>query len=78
MKAPATVEQFTVAALERLGGAAEEEAPGLFTVLWPARNMTDRAPKNRGKRRMSGTSMNRPILTRSGAKRTHCGSLQHS
>ena len=41
MKAPATVEQFTVAALERLGGAAEEEAPGLFTVLWPARNMTD-------------------------------------
>lgn len=41
MKAPATVEQFTVAALERLGGAAEEEAPGLFTVLWPARGMTD-------------------------------------
>ncbi len=35
MRAPATVEAFTVEALERLGGAVEEQAPGLFTVLWP-------------------------------------------
>ncbi len=41
MKAPATIEAFTVLALERLGGAAEERAPGLFTVLWPAEGATD-------------------------------------
>jgi hypothetical protein len=41
VKAPATVEQFTVAALERLGGAVEEQAPGLFTALWPVPGKTD-------------------------------------
>jgi hypothetical protein len=30
------VEAFAVAALDRLGGAAEQDAPGLYTVLWPA------------------------------------------
>jgi len=29
------VEAFTVAALELLGGIAEPQAPGLYTVLWP-------------------------------------------
>jgi hypothetical protein len=35
VKRPASVEAFTRAAIEGLGGAAEEEAPGLYTVLWP-------------------------------------------
>ncbi|MBI2219208.1 MAG: hypothetical protein HYU51_18160 [Candidatus Rokubacteria bacterium] len=35
MKRPASVEAFTLAAIEGLGGAAEEQAPGLYTVLWP-------------------------------------------
>ncbi len=41
MKAPATVEAFTVAALERLGGAAEARAPALYTVLWPTEGGAD-------------------------------------
>jgi hypothetical protein len=45
VKAPATVEQFTVAALERLGGAVEEQAPGLFTALWPVPGKTDVATR---------------------------------
>lgn len=36
MKASDGIEAFTVTAVERLGGAAEERAPGLYTVLWPA------------------------------------------
>lgn len=35
MSAPDGVEAFAVAALEHLGGAAEQDAPGLYTVLWP-------------------------------------------
>jgi hypothetical protein len=35
VKRPAGVEAFTLAAIEGLGGAAEEQAPGLYTVLWP-------------------------------------------
>jgi hypothetical protein len=35
VKRPASVEAFTLAAIEGLGGAAEEHAPGLYTVLWP-------------------------------------------
>jgi len=33
---PASIEAFTLAAIEGLGGAAEEQAPGLYTVLWPS------------------------------------------
>ncbi len=35
MKAADGIEAFTVTAVERLGGAAEERAPGLYTVLSP-------------------------------------------
>jgi hypothetical protein len=36
VKRPASVEAFTLAAIEGLGGVAEEQAPGLYTVLWPS------------------------------------------
>lgn len=35
MSTPDGIEAFTLAAVERLGGAAEQEAIGLYTVLWP-------------------------------------------
>lgn len=35
MNRPASIEAFTLAAIEGLGGAAAEQAPGLYTVLWP-------------------------------------------
>jgi hypothetical protein len=35
VKPPASIEAFTLAAIERLGGAAEADTPGLYTVLWP-------------------------------------------
>lgn len=34
MKVPGGIEAFTIAAVERLGGAAEKRADGLYTVLW--------------------------------------------
>lgn len=36
MKRPASVEAFTLAAIEGLGGVAEALTPGLYTVLWPS------------------------------------------
>jgi hypothetical protein len=36
VSAPAGIEAFAVAAVERLGGATEADGPGLHTVLWPA------------------------------------------
>ncbi len=36
MKRPASIEAFALAAIEGLGGAVEEQAPGLHTVLWPS------------------------------------------
>jgi hypothetical protein len=33
---PASIEAFTLAAIEGLGGATEEQAAGLYTVLWPS------------------------------------------
>lgn len=35
MKLPGDLETFTLTALDLLGGAAEAETPGLYTVLWP-------------------------------------------
>ena len=36
MTAPDGIEAFAITAVEYLGGAAEERAAGLYTVLWPA------------------------------------------
>jgi hypothetical protein len=36
VKARGGIEAFVLAAVERLGGATEPDAPGLYTVLWPA------------------------------------------
>lgn len=41
MTAPDGIEAFTVTAMECLGGAAEERAAGLYTVLWPAAESGD-------------------------------------
>jgi hypothetical protein len=41
VKRPMSVEAFTRAAIEGLGGAVEEQAPGLCTVLWPSENGGD-------------------------------------
>ena len=35
MSAPDSIEAFALAAIEHLGGAAEPEVPGVYTVLWP-------------------------------------------
>lgn len=36
MRPPGGIEAFTLAAIERLGGAVEKQADGLYTFLWPA------------------------------------------